>query len=217
MTTKKTKALVAAGAGAAVLLASGATFALWQDTDSIAGAEVNTGSLSIDAGELEWTDRSTDGNNNVGDSIDINTFRLVPGDVIRGTDDIGLVTEFLGDNMAVRLDVVADNGQIIWTGFANANGELGFNLANAAGAVAGFDFVSTDARFPGLQVDADITIRPGSVEDNTPSTVPTLGVTVDWTRYPLMANTTYGADSSFNISGAEFVLSQVRPGDIPNG
>jgi len=58
MMTKKTKALAAAGAGAAVLLASGATFALWNTTTDIEDAGITTGNLTIEVSEVTWEDIS---------------------------------------------------------------------------------------------------------------------------------------------------------------
>ncbi len=50
----KKKGLVAAVAGAALLLAGGTTFALWSDDTTLAGGQAQTGTLSLNASTLDW-------------------------------------------------------------------------------------------------------------------------------------------------------------------
>jgi len=59
MLNKKTKALAVAGAGAAVLVASGATFALWSATESVVTDDIRTGSLSVEVNSVAWEDVSS--------------------------------------------------------------------------------------------------------------------------------------------------------------
>ncbi|MGO4201775.1 alternate-type signal peptide domain-containing protein [Rhodococcus sp. TAF43] len=91
---KQTKGAIAAGA-AALLLAGGAgSFALWSDTESLAGGAIQSGKLTLTtSGTPTWTKG--------GQSIDISTYKVVPGDVIsyNATATIGAS----GDNLAAHL------------------------------------------------------------------------------------------------------------------
>ena len=90
MNNNKTRTALAALAGAAVLFASGATFALWQDDATLAGADISTGTLYLTSGEnFVWTDESPDGPGGGGiditDDVRDGEFLLVPGDLVVGT------------------------------------------------------------------------------------------------------------------------------------
>jgi len=110
MMTKKTRALVAAGAGATVLLASGATFALWQATGEIDSAAIETGSLSVEVTQGEWRDISETGMQNgganlgsAGTVIEISDFIPVPGDTLVGTFDVN--ASLVGTNLEAELSI----------------------------------------------------------------------------------------------------------------
>ncbi|MBO3088481.1 alternate-type signal peptide domain-containing protein [Cellulomonas dongxiuzhuiae] len=96
----KTKGLIAGVAGIA-LLTGGSTFALWSASDSIDGGEIINGNLAVTAEEsLTWVDASEDrtGGNH---PIDLTTWRMVPGDIARGTQTI--TVELTGDNLVADL------------------------------------------------------------------------------------------------------------------
>lgn len=108
---KKTTGLIAGAAGAALLM-GGATFALWSDSAEVAGDAITAGNLDVEAGDVTWMDVSAD--RTQGDhEIDLDTFRIVPGDTVRGTLPISAALE--GDNMVAelsldRLGVHGDHG-----------------------------------------------------------------------------------------------------------
>jgi len=107
---KKTRALVAAGAGAAILLTSGATFALWQAEDRLEITDpIRTGTLAIEGASFEWHDHSKlileDGV--FVDNTEFPKFsgKIVPGDVIVGRIDANELVDWVGTNLAWELYV----------------------------------------------------------------------------------------------------------------
>lgn len=56
----KIKGIVAGVAGGALLLGAGGTFALWHDEAGVAGGEIRSGFLDVDAQETRWFDVSPD-------------------------------------------------------------------------------------------------------------------------------------------------------------
>jgi alternate signal-mediated exported protein len=100
-TTKpRPKTWLAAGAGAALLLGTGATFATWTAQDTVTGGTITTGRLAVTADELAWTDISPDGS---GATVDIEDFELVPGDVLQGRTSVH--TELAGTNLRADLSL----------------------------------------------------------------------------------------------------------------
>lgn len=95
----KTKGVIAGIAGLA-LLGGGTTFALWSDSDTISGATITNGQLSVDAlGAMVWTDESNDVSGSP--EIDLDTFRMVPGDLLRGSQSLEVEVE--GNNLVADL------------------------------------------------------------------------------------------------------------------
>jgi len=95
----KTKGVIAGIAGLA-LLGGGTTFALWSDSDTISGATITNGQLSVDAlGAMVWTDESSDVSGSP--EIDLDTFRMVPGDSLQGSQSLDVVVE--GNNLVADL------------------------------------------------------------------------------------------------------------------
>ncbi|MCM3660801.1 alternate-type signal peptide domain-containing protein [Georgenia satyanarayanai] len=110
---KKTTGLVAGAAGAALLM-GGATFALWNDSAWVDGGAITAGNLDVSAGAVSWKDVSEDrtqGNH----SINLDTFRIVPGDTIQGT--LPLKAALQGDNLVAELSLdklgVTGNEQLL--------------------------------------------------------------------------------------------------------
>ena len=148
----KTKGLVAGLAGAAVL-AGGSTFALWSDSDTVDGGAITAGNLDVAAiGTPAWFDTSAD-RTDADHAINLATFRMVPGDTIRGEFQIDGALE--GDNMVAQLGLTtsaAPGGALL----APAEGvTINYHLEDGAGATvagssgtlgspASIEFASTD-------------------------------------------------------------------------
>jgi len=95
----KTKGVIAGIAGLA-LLGGGTTFALWSDSDTISGATITNGKLSVTAtGSMSWQDVS-DAAAPV-DITSIGDFRMVPGDSLQGSQSLDVVVE--GNNLVADL------------------------------------------------------------------------------------------------------------------
>jgi len=108
---KKTTGVVAGAAGAALLL-GGATFALWSDSAPVDGGTITAGNLDVEAVAPQWKDVSAD-RTDAGHVIDLDTFRIVPGDTIQGT--FGFKAALEGDNMVAELslDEVSAQGALL--------------------------------------------------------------------------------------------------------
>ncbi|UJP39806.1 alternate-type signal peptide domain-containing protein [Cellulomonas palmilytica] len=113
----KTKGVIAGLAGLA-LLSGGTTFALWSDSDSIPGGTITNGELGVSATSVGWFDVSPDRTDVTvaatpvteldGHTVDLQTWRMVPGDVAEGT--YGLDVTLVGDNLVANLDVTSSGG-----------------------------------------------------------------------------------------------------------
>ena len=95
------KGFIAGAAVVALLLGGSGTFALWNDTAAVAGADITAGTLTVEAGEGVWTDQTEA-------AINIADYRIVPGDTL--TYQTLLDVEALGDNIKALLSV--DKGQL---------------------------------------------------------------------------------------------------------
>jgi alternate signal-mediated exported protein len=96
---KQTKAAVAAGAGAILLLGGAGSLAFWNDTSTAPGGVVSSGTLSLDdcAGGGTWTDV------NHGNVVipNITTFRIVPGDTV--SYNCATAVNAIGNNLTATL------------------------------------------------------------------------------------------------------------------
>lgn len=102
------KGTVAVAAGLVVLLGGAGSFALWNAHGGLGDTESSTGHLTADFDATTWKD-VTPGHEK--DSVDISSFRLVPGDVLKGTTQI--TVDAVGDNLVVRPEITgADGGPI---------------------------------------------------------------------------------------------------------
>ncbi|WP_031331188.1 alternate-type signal peptide domain-containing protein [Williamsia sp. D3] len=124
---KQTKAAVAAGAGAILLLGGAGSLAYWNDEGTSPGGEINSGQLSLDdcTGGGGWTDVK----NNTA-IADINAFRIVPGDVV--SYNCSTAVNATGDNLTATLSV--DLGAV--TGDAALKAALNPSVAATANGVA---------------------------------------------------------------------------------
>lgn len=163
---KNVKSLIGITVGGA-LLASGATFALWSDSDDVQGGTITSGNLDVETvGTPAWMDVSPD-RTDAPHSINLSTFKIVPGDTVEGTFGLDLALE--GDNMVAEFDV----------GGAGATGDL---IANTEGVTVTYS-VFDDAGDPvtGAQ---DIALGTTAVvnfasADNPVAGLPTLPATTD--------------------------------------
>lgn len=113
----KTKGAIAGVAGIA-LLAGGTTFALWTDEADVDGGIITAGNLDVALlDEVKWTDMTADRDDH-GHTIDLTTFKIVPGDTIHGTFPIDAALQ--GDNLTADLGIT-----------------LGGSVDDAAGLLAG--------------------------------------------------------------------------------
>ena len=103
---KKTTGLVAGAAGAALLM-GGATFALWSDSANVEGGRITAGNLDVEAVAPVWNDVSADRSEGA-HVIDLDTFRIVPGDTIEGK--FGFRAALEGDNMVAELSLADLDG-----------------------------------------------------------------------------------------------------------
>jgi alternate signal-mediated exported protein len=93
------KGAIAGAAGVALLLGGAGTFALWNSTATVAGGTIVAGELKVtpDATVGAWT--------HGGVSIDMGTYRIVPGDVLVYTKDLAVTAT--GDNLNATLGLGA--------------------------------------------------------------------------------------------------------------
>ena len=113
---KKTKAAIAAGAGAVILLGGAGSLAFWNDSSTTTEGEISSGELSLDDCENggTWTDV-----NQATTISDIEAFRIVPGDTLSYTCVTAI--NATGDNLSATL--TADIGEV--TGDADLLAALG--------------------------------------------------------------------------------------------
>lgn len=106
MMNNKTKGALAGVAGVAIL-AGGTTFALWSDSDEIDAGEITSGNLDVKLTDHDWFDVSDD-RTDEGHRIDLDKFKIIPGDTIKGEFGIDMALE--GDNMVAKLSLQRDGG-----------------------------------------------------------------------------------------------------------
>ncbi|WP_120003236.1 alternate-type signal peptide domain-containing protein [Nesterenkonia muleiensis] len=97
---KKMTGFVAGAAGVALLM-SGGTYALWSDSADVDGGTITSGNLEVDFLKSSWKDVSKD-RSDYPHSIDLEDFKIIPGDTIEGTFpvDVGLEGENLVADLA---------------------------------------------------------------------------------------------------------------------
>jgi alternate signal-mediated exported protein len=96
---KLTKGAIAGGAGIVLLLGGAGTFALWNDSASVDGGTISTGTLTISGvGTAQWRDVSSD----VTPSDVDDSFVMVPGDTLTLSQDFTIEAD--GDNLFAEVD-----------------------------------------------------------------------------------------------------------------
>ncbi|UNQ40634.1 alternate-type signal peptide domain-containing protein [Prescottella equi] len=153
---KKTKGAIAAGAAAALLAGGAGSFALWSDSESITGAgTIKSGTLDIkSASGGTWSDASG--------SIDLSTYKIVPGKSI--TYSVPVVVHVEGNGLTAKLTP--------GTATFNETNALATNLSatavtlyNAAGTdPLGSDIISSSATDQTVTAKVTITFA-NTVED----------------------------------------------------
>jgi len=123
MSKKLLAATVASAAGLALLLGGGGTLAYWNSSTSAQAHAIVAGNLSVN-------DSGTAGvwKNAAGTTIDIATYRIVPGDVLTYTKSV-LVTA-VGDSMTATLSIAP--GSIAPASQAAADVALASRLTSSA-------------------------------------------------------------------------------------
>ncbi|MBT0568284.1 alternate-type signal peptide domain-containing protein [Williamsia sp. CHRR-6] len=102
---KKTKGVSAAAAASALLLGGAGSLAYWSDQETVSGANITSGALSLQpAGAGTWKDGT-------GATIDTTTFKIVPGDTLTYTATY--TVEAAGNNLQANL--TADTTSITGT------------------------------------------------------------------------------------------------------
>jgi len=150
MMTKKTRALVTAGAGAAVLLASGATFALWQDTTELTSTSVQTGTLELDGATLTWSDISPDAVNP--GVIDTSEFLMVPGDHVQGVSS-DIAVDWVGDNFDYVVTLTGADGVELQDDFEAAGFDINSHVNDAGQIVVNLDWRGANEIGPSYRPD----------------------------------------------------------------
>ncbi len=133
---KFVKAGVSGAAGIALLLGGAGTFALWNDSASVGGGDVNAGTLAIDAnGAGVW--KNTPHAKSQEPIDDITDFKAVPGDTLEFTQKLDVTA--IGDNLNATLSV--DGDSLV----ASSSGDSAANQALLAELVDGMSVEIADA------------------------------------------------------------------------
>ena len=103
------KGSAAIALGAALLLGGGGTLANWNASATQAPGTIVAGDLNVVNGAGVWKDR-------LGDTINIATYKVVPGDKLTFTQDLNVT--LAGDKMAAE---IATSGITATNGFTPAN------------------------------------------------------------------------------------------------
>jgi len=107
---KRTKGLVAGGAGAVILLGTAGTFALWSDSDTAPGAVVTGGRLELTAGDTTWTATDITGQTPAPLPDTGSDIQLVAGVELTGTTTI--TPELAGEYLVAELATPAPENAV---------------------------------------------------------------------------------------------------------
>jgi alternate signal-mediated exported protein len=211
---KKTTGLVAGAAGAA-LLVSGATFALWSDSEEVAGGTITAGNLDVALiGAPAWQDVSA---GRAGHDIDLATFKIVPGDTIQG--HFGIAAALEGDNLVAELGLAFDgpSGELL---AAEHGVTVTYSLVDAENETVG-----TVSRVPAGEA-ATVHFASADNSDNTDPALVTLPATIGTTPlYTVVVEAKFDATTPERVrthaaavlSDLTVSLEQDRTADIGGG
>jgi alternate signal-mediated exported protein len=197
---KLLKGSIAGAAGIALLLGGAGTFALWNQTATVANGSVTSGVLTIAAGDLVRRDVLPRARCAGGVAIpDISTFKIVPGDKLELTQTVTI--NATGNNLAAKLTY--DPATI-----ATANSNAATQLLNEA--LKNKLVVTFTAAGTGVTAGTnEATIAP-----TTAATTVTVKMTIE---LPSATGTTPTTDAgtiaqngSVGLAGLAFKLNQTR-------
>ena len=197
---KLLKGSIAGAAGIALLLGGAGTFALWNQTATVANGSVTSGVLTIAAGATgTWKDISADKAAGGVNIADISTFKIVPGDKLELTQTVTI--NATGNNLAAKLTY--DPATI-----ATANSNAATQLLNEA--LKNKLVVTFTAAGTGVTAGTnEATIAP-----TTAATTVTVKMTIE---LPVATGTTPTTDAgtiaqngSVGLAGLAFKLNQTR-------
>jgi alternate signal-mediated exported protein len=100
---KMTKGALATGLGVALLVGGGGTLAVWNANAGADAGTVKSGNLNITADPGVWTNAIS----KEGESIDISTYKMVPGDMLTFTQPV--TVDLVGDLMQATLTLTDPN------------------------------------------------------------------------------------------------------------
>lgn len=100
---KMTKGAIATGLGVALLVGGGGTLAVWNANAGADAGTVKSGNLNITAAPGVWTNAIS----KEGESIDISTYKMVPGDLLTFTQPV--TVDLVGDLMQATLTLTDPN------------------------------------------------------------------------------------------------------------
>lgn len=203
---KKTTGVVAGIAGAALLM-GGTTFALWSDSADVDGAQISSGNLDVEVSEWAWKDVSDD-RKDKDHEIDLNEFKIIPGDTVAGTFGIDLSLE--GDNMAARIQLTDEAGDPITSADDLVSGDLAAGLVDVAfevalgGTTVPLDF---DDVTEGITLYSHDNTNPGAFQlrDVTESVTVTVTATFDENTEDQVLT-----EAQATLAASSFQLAQVR-------
>ncbi|MDV8055840.1 MULTISPECIES: alternate-type signal peptide domain-containing protein [unclassified Rhodococcus (in: high G+C Gram-positive bacteria)] len=192
---KATKGAIAAGAAAVLLLGGLGSYALWQDTETVAGGTINSGELNFaptgDPGV--WTDVSDDIGGDVTIGPDPSGYLIVPGDVL--TYDTTYDVNFAGENLEAT--ITANFSQVAAAGTTPTAGSTQLAAALAASAQVS---VGTGVPLPnGAAVELPLTTSPQEI---------TVKVTLVFNE---ATTGLIAQNGSVNLNAFTLTLDQVRP------
>lgn len=172
---------IAISASALLLVGGGGTLAMWNVEKSVQPGTITAGSMELNAETGSWTDKA-------GKTIDVATYKIVPGDVLTYTQkfDINLA----GDKIAAKLFI---DGNITST-FASEDVDVDFALTDDSD---GQDVWPTSDWSVYLEKSADLT---GTLVFTFGSAPTMSGSTTDLTA---------SAGATFRLSDVQFRLTQV--------
>lgn len=198
---KATKGAVAAGAAAVLLLGGMGSLALWNDSETLGGGTITSGDLRLTLVEdsEQWQDVSYDVTPAV--DIDINAFRIVPGDTVAYTADF--LVEAEGENLTANL--TADISNVVAAELPNSD-EL---LAAITTSVAATD--ADDAPLPTDGAGTAVITRTTSAPADQIISVE-VRFTFDRDTGELIGQTgTEAQNQSIDLTEFTLDLTQIRP------
>lgn len=128
---KLAKGAIAGAAGLVLLLGGAGTFAYWNSEAVVSGGTITAGNLVVanDASAGVWKDK-------LGNTIDISTYRVAPGDELTFTDT--LVVKAQGNSLSATLALDPTSIHVPTTGATAADTELvGFLTKTATVTASG--------------------------------------------------------------------------------